>query len=61
MIEIKSNWKKNDPVVLAKKEAAELLAVGNRFEYSLVTRDQFEGFLQPDGWDAYQPDPDLGT
>ncbi|WP_179381683.1 DEAD/DEAH box helicase [Jannaschia marina] len=56
LIEVKSNWKKDDPVVLAKKEAAELLAAGNTFEYSLVTREQFDEFLRPDGWDKYDPD-----
>ncbi|WP_295512853.1 DEAD/DEAH box helicase family protein [uncultured Sulfitobacter sp.] len=61
LIEVKSNWKKDDPVVLAKKEAAELLAVGNQFEYALVTKEQFDGFLAPDGWDQYQPDAMLDT
>ena len=56
LIEIKSNWKKDDPVVLAKKEAAEKLAEGNAFEYALVTREQFAGFLSDEGWDRYQPD-----
>lgn len=56
LIEIKSNWKKDDPVVLAKKEAAERLAAENQFEYALVTKEQFDGFLGPNGWDKYEPD-----
>ena len=56
LIEVKSNWKKDDPVVLAKQDAAEKLAEGNRFDYALVTREQFDGFLAPSGWDQYQPD-----
>lgn len=59
IIEVKSNWKKDDPVVLAKKEAAEKLAEGNQFEYALVTPEQFDGFLGKDGWDAYVPDAQL--
>lgn len=61
IIEVKSNWKKDDPVVLAKKEAAERLAEGNQFEYALVTPEQFDGFLGKDGWDAYVPDAQLPT
>ncbi|EEE37980.1 hypothetical protein RKLH11_1819 [Rhodobacteraceae bacterium KLH11] len=61
LIEVKSNWKTDDPVVLAKKEAAELLAVGNQFEYALVTKEQFDGFLGLDGWEKYQPDAVLDT
>jgi len=59
LIEVKSNWKKDDPVVLAKKEAAELLAEGNQFEYALVTQEQFDGFLGPNGWDSYEADSQL--
>ena len=55
LIEVKSNWKKDDQVVLAKKDAAEKLAEGNRFDYSLVTREQFDDFLSLSGWDQYQP------
>ena len=55
LIEVKSNWKRDDPVVLAKKEAAELLAVGNQFEYALVTHDQFDRSLGPLGRDKFQP------
>ena len=60
LIEVKSNWQKDDPVVLAKKEAAEKLAVGNQFEYALVTPEQFDGFLGKDGWDAFTPEAQLG-
>ena len=59
LIEVKSNWKKDDPVVLAKKDAAEKLAESNRFDYALVTREQFDGFLGPSGWGQYQPDRPL--
>jgi hypothetical protein len=61
IIEVKSNWKRDDPVVLAKKEAAEKLAEGNQFEYALVTPEQFDGFLGKDGWDAFVPDAELPT
>lgn len=59
LIEIKSNWKKDDPVVLAKKEAAEKLAEGNHFEYALITKEQFDGFLGQKGWDQYIPNTQL--
>lgn len=45
LIEVKSAWQSDDPVVLAKKEAAESLASDNRFHYALLTKDDFEGFL----------------
>lgn len=61
LIEVKSNWKKDDPVVLAKKEAAEKLAEGNAFEYSLVTKEQFDGFISDGGWDRYKPDAEIVT
>ena len=61
LIEVKSNWKRDDPVVLTKKEAAELLAVGNQFEYALVTQDQCDRFLGPLSWDKLQPKSTLNA
>lgn len=55
LIEVKSAWKEDDPVVLAKREAAEQLASGNQFHYALLTREDFEGFLSAEGgWQAYE-------
>ena len=45
LVEFKSGWKANDPVVVAKTEAAERLAEGSRFHYSLGTKDDFQDFL----------------
>lgn len=59
LIEVKSAWQKDDPVVLAKKEAAELLAEGSQFGYYLVTKEQFDGFLSDEGWDQYMPEAGL--
>lgn len=56
LIEVKSKWKQDDPVVLAKKDAAEYLAEGNRFDYALITPEQFDAFLTSSGWEKYQPD-----
>ncbi|MGI9375447.1 MAG: Tn7 transposase TnsA N-terminal domain-containing protein [Tsuneonella suprasediminis] len=54
LVEVKSAWKSGDPVVIAKKEAAEHLAHDNRFHYSLVTRDDLDGFLaEGTGWQHY--------
>lgn len=54
LVEVKSAWKSNDPVVVAKREAAEKLADGNRFHYALVTKDDFDAFLnQETGWQKY--------
>jgi superfamily II DNA or RNA helicase len=54
LVEVKSGWKSNDPVVLAKREAAESLAEGSRFHYALVTKDDFDAFLNEDtGWQRY--------
>lgn len=54
MVEVKSAWKSDDPVVLAKKEAAERLAEGSRFHYALLTKDDFEEFLAPgSGWHMF--------
>lgn len=54
LVEVKSGWKANDPVVIAKREAAERLAEGSRFHYALVTKDDFDAFLSQDkGWQRY--------
>ncbi len=54
LIEVKSAWKEDDPVVIAKREAAEQLASGNEFHYALLTKDDFGGFLSDDrGWRHY--------
>lgn len=54
LIEVKSAWKEDDPVVVAKREAAEQLASGNEFHYALLTKDDFSGFLSDDGgWQDY--------
>jgi type III restriction enzyme len=53
-VEVKSAWKSDDPVVIAKKEAAELLAADSKFHYALVTKDDFDGFLSEEtGWKNY--------
>ncbi len=55
LIEVKSAWKEDDPVVIAKREAAEQLASGNEFHYALLTSDDFNGFLSADGgWQSYE-------
>lgn len=55
LIEVKSAWKEDDPVVVAKREAAEQLASGNQFHYALLTKDDFTGFLSDEsGWRAYE-------
>lgn len=55
LIEVKSAWKEDDPVVIAKREAAEQLASGNQFHYALLTKDDFAGFLAAEsGWRAYE-------
>ncbi len=54
LVEVKSVWKSNDPVVIAKKEAAQLLAEGNRFYYTLITSEDFDDFLHAeDGWHSF--------
>lgn len=54
LVEVKSGWKANDPVVVAKREAAERLAEGSRFHYALVTKDDFQDFLsEAAGWQKY--------
>ena len=54
LVEVKSAWQSNDPVVLAKKDAAEQLAEGNRFHYAMITKDNFEAFLDKrTGWQNY--------
>lgn len=54
LVEVKSGWKANDPVVVAKREAAERLAEGSRFHYALVTKDDFQDFLSDvSGWENY--------
>lgn len=58
LIEVKSAWMSNDPVVLAKQEAAQRLASGNEFHYALLTSNDFERFLQADeGWGKFVPPP----
>jgi hypothetical protein len=53
-VEVKSAWKSDDPVVVAKKEAAERLAADSKFHYALVTKDDFDGFLSEEsGWKNY--------
>jgi len=55
LVEVKSAWKEDDPVVVAKREAAEQLASGNQFHYALLTKDDFVGFLSvTGGWRDYQ-------
>jgi len=55
LVEVKSAWKENDPVVIAKREAAEQLASGNEFHYVLLTKEDFEGFLSAEhGWRNYE-------
>ena len=54
LVEVKSEWQEDDPVVIAKREAAEKLATGNEFHYALLTKDDFSGFLSADiGWKNY--------
>lgn len=54
LIEVKSAWKEEDPVVIAKREAAEQLASGNEFHYALLTKEDFNGFLSGEsGWRDY--------
>ncbi|WP_017663889.1 DEAD/DEAH box helicase family protein [Porphyrobacter sp. AAP82] len=54
LVEVKSGWKANDPVVVAKREAAERLAEGSRFHYALVTKDDFQDSLsEVSGWQNY--------
>ncbi|USI79102.1 DEAD/DEAH box helicase family protein [Sphingopyxis sp. USTB-05] len=54
LVEVKSAWKENDPIVLAKKEASERLAEDSKFHYSLLTRDDFDKFLDPTGWANFE-------
>ena len=55
LIEIKAQWQENDPVVLAKKEAAERMAAGNEIHYTMITKEDFSGFLDgPNTWASYQ-------
>jgi hypothetical protein len=54
LVEVKSAWQAGDPVVLAKQEAARLLAEGNLFHYALVTKDDFDVFFDAkSGWKNY--------
>lgn len=56
LVEVKSSWKANDPVVVAKQEAAERLAEHNRFHYALLVKEQFDGYLDGvAGWSRYVP------
>lgn len=58
LVEVKSAWKSDDPVVVAKKEAAERLAEGSRFHYSLLTKDDFDEFLESEsGWHKFAKQP----
>lgn len=55
LIEIKAQWQENDPVVLAKREAAERMAAGNEIHYTMITKEDFSGFLDgPNTWASYQ-------
>lgn len=54
LVEVKSAWKSDDPVVVAKKEAALRLAEGSRFHYALLTKDDFDRFLDAEsGWQFF--------
>ena len=53
LVEVKSAWKSDDPVVIAKKEAAERLAEGSRFHYALLTQDDFDDFTALEGWQSF--------
>lgn len=56
LIEVKAAWMSNDPVVLAKQEAAQRMASGNAFHYALITSDDFDRFLGPtEGWVDFEP------
>ncbi|KUR72643.1 type III restriction endonuclease [Novosphingobium fuchskuhlense] len=58
LVEVKSAWKSDDPVVVAKKEAAERLAEGSRFHYALLTKDDFDEFLGTEtGWQKFAKRP----
>ncbi|MEY4473084.1 MAG: hypothetical protein RL671_1388, partial [Pseudomonadota bacterium] len=62
LVEVKSGWKANDPVVVAKREAAERLAEGSRFHYALVTKDDFQDFLsEAAGWQNYTGPKSVAT
>ena len=55
LIEIKAQWQENDPVVLAKKEAAEKMAAGNQIFYTMITKEDFGGFLGGENtWASYK-------
>ena len=55
LIEIKAQWQENDPVVLAKKEAAERMAAGNQIFYTMITKEDFGGFLAGENaWASYK-------
>jgi hypothetical protein len=54
LVEVKAGWTYDDPVVRAKKEAAERLAEGSRFHYALITKDDFSAFLDNNaGWQNF--------
>lgn len=54
-VEVNSTWKAEDPVVVAKREAAERLAEGIRLHYAMLTKEDFDGFLSPDaGWQMFE-------
>lgn len=58
LVEVKSAWKSGDPVVVAKQEAAQRLAEGSRFHYTLLTSDDFDDFLDSDaGWQSFVKRP----
>ena len=58
LVEVKSAWKSDDPVVVAKKEAAERLAEGSRFHYALLTKDDFDEYLGTEtGWHKFAKRP----
>lgn len=54
LVEVKSAWKAEDPVVVAKQEAAERLAEGSRFHYAMLTKEDFDGYLSAEaGWQKF--------
>jgi hypothetical protein len=44
-LEVKNEWSFDDPVVLAKKDAATKLASNSLFEYEMLTAKQFKEFF----------------
>jgi len=44
IVEVKNEWTITDPIVLAKKEAASMLASNSKFKYEILTSKQFSDF-----------------